>query len=126
MREVGVVIWVVLLLVGVIGSMISTVRKQMQAQPQSQQRRERPRPAATIRLQAQPAAAPPAPPPAPSAPAARRKPPPQPVSEHPPPPVGQVRRRVRLFETRGELVRAVIAAEVLGKPRGLSDEYSPH
>jgi len=30
--------------------------------------------------------------------------------------------RPRLFEGRGDLVRAVIAAEVLGKPRALSDE----
>jgi hypothetical protein len=29
----------------------------------------------------------------------------------------------RLFADRREIVRAVIAAEVLGKPRALSDEY---
>ena len=34
-------------------------------------------------------------------------------------------RKGRLFARRGALVRAVIAMEVLGKPRGLSDEHFP-
>jgi hypothetical protein len=38
------------------------------------------------------------------------------LKAHPP-------RRARLFGDRPALVRAIVASEVLGKPRSLSDEY---
>ena len=129
MREIGVVIWVVLLIVGVIGSMTSTLRKQRQAQ--ATQRPARPRPPLPVALQrlapqaalAEPAGAAPsrampsrAVPPSPSRAAAAASHAPEPAAK--PERIGR-----RLFGNRGDLVRAVIAAEVLGKPRGLSDEY---
>jgi hypothetical protein len=65
--------------------------------------------------------------PAPPRPVAPRPAPPRPVpaprSEPLAAPVTHSVRRRSPFGTGSELVRAVIAAEVLGKPRGLNDEY---
>jgi hypothetical protein len=138
MRDVGILVWVVLLIVGVIGSMISSLRRQAQGQltqlqrpPLAQGPRPAPAPeqlppwlegmlaqipAPATRVSARPA--PPQPKPVPPAPA------PAPAVEHPHPQVEPAARR-RFFPARRDVVRAVIAAEVLGKPRGLSDEYFP-
>ncbi|HEY6327334.1 MAG TPA: hypothetical protein VIW73_12560 [Candidatus Cybelea sp.] len=109
MRDLGTLVWVVLVFVGVVSSMISTIRKQAQAR--SPGRPPPPRAAAP-----QPIPPPPVPPPKP--PPAR----PQPV---PPLHPGEEPRakRAPLFAGKGQLVRAVIGAEVLGKPRGLRDEH---
>jgi|SRR5580700_4699095 hypothetical protein len=128
MREIGVVIWVVLLIVGVIGSMTSSLRKQRQERATPRPRPRPPLPAALQRLAMQAAPAEPAPatssratpsraaPPSPSRAAGTTPHAPEPAAK--PERIGR-----RLFGNRGDLVRAVIAAEVLGKPRGLSDEY---
>lgn len=133
MRDVGVIIWVALLFIGVVGSMISSLRRQMPSSPAPpsmpmelpgpvefpspvelppELRRfvvtASPRPAPQ-RKPAPVAAAPVAPPPTVAAPA----------GEHFEP----ARIRRRLFSDRHDLVRGVIAAEVLGKPRALHDEY---
>jgi hypothetical protein len=136
MRDVGILVWVGLLLVGVIGSMISSLRRQTQ----SAQRPQR----VVIRGQApgqlrpwlemvgvgaspEPIAGPPRPPPAPPRvparphrPAAAQAGPPPEL--HAPEPHRTDTRR-RLFANKRDLVAAVIAAEVLGKPRALRDEY---
>jgi hypothetical protein len=136
-RDVGILIWVIFLVVGVLGSMVSSLRKASQrAAPQGQGLPGQPRVA-----QPQPAGAPmrqdrlpvwaeqiaaavqrPAPPPARPAPPPRPAPrPAPPPPEHPAPqPAARAR---RIFGGRNELVRAVIAAEVLGKPRAFNDEY---
>jgi len=186
MRDVGILIWVVFLIVGVVGSMVSSARRQVasraesksapvppqwqptqgqapQGPPPSQGRRvtsfavpvsagdtassarsallrqlsqsqgqgdsaARQRVVQTLLAQVQgqaPAAAPP--PPAPAPPAPPRPPPPRPApapraepAAAPEPPRPRPR---SLFGTGPELVRAVIAAEVLGKPRAFNDEY---
>ncbi len=187
MRDVGILIWVVFLIVGVVGSMVSSARRQVAARaesksapvpPQWQPSQGQPPPQGqpspqgarvtsfvvpvtqggtassarsallrqlsesqgqgdsaarqrlvqTLLAQVQgqaPAAAPP--PPAPAPPAPPRPPPPKPAPALRAEPAGapeapRLRQR-SLFGTGPELVRAVIAAEVLGKPRGLNDEY---
>ncbi len=114
MREIGTLVWVVLIIIGVVSSMISTIRKQAQAQgppgrPQPQ--RTPPRPQSRV---------------APPSPAVTQPAPPPPRAQ-PRPPVHAVEepraKRKPLFAGKGSLVRAVIAAEVLGKPRGLGDEH---
>ena len=125
MRDLGTLVWVILIVIGVVSSMISSVRKQAQAQ-------RRPGPAAPprypggVRVSPAPAVPPsPAPAPAPAATqlrpvqAAGSPPPLWPRAEEP------AARRKRLFGGKRELVKAVIAAEVLGKPRGLRDEQFP-
>jgi hypothetical protein len=143
-RDVGFLVWVVLLFVGVLGSIVSNVRKQAQrtgtptaVRPApTQTPRAREGPVMGITAQGpQPGELPQwldrmlqvsAPPPAP--PTAQKRVAPKPVApkpELPQPLVGEhhaVRARP-LFDFRRDLVRAVIAAEVLGKPRGLADEY---
>lgn len=119
MRDIGIFIWVALLIVGVVGSMISSARKQMASAPRRPQGPQgRPVPP---RLPVAPARPAPAPPPKPRpAAAARVEPPP----EHSPPAhVTPIRRGI--FADRRAMVQGVIAAEVLGKPRSLSDEYFP-
>jgi hypothetical protein len=136
MRDVGILVWVGFLVIGVIGSMVSSARRQAAAGPQ---RRPQVPPAAAAaaqqrlvqalqaRAQAQvqaPASSqrPPQPRPAPPRPASppRTEPP---RSEPPAAPAAHRARQRSFFGTGPELVRAVIAAEVLGKPRGLNDEY---
>jgi len=116
MRDVGTLVWVVLIVIGVVSSMISSVRRQVQAQRRPMPAAPRPTPAA-VRfapdVRAEPRVH--APQEARPAPRAEAGPAAPMVFEAPP-------QRPRLFEGRGDLVRAVIAAEVLGKPRALSDE----
>jgi hypothetical protein len=138
------IVWVTLLVIGVIGSISSSARKQAQSRggPAPSQPPQRPvsqRPAVpeeapewlqrAIAQMQQPVPPPPparrptpAPPPAkPRPPAPAQAPKPQPVQRlypRPEPSVGQ-----RLFSSRRAIVRAVIAAEVLGKPRAFGDEY---
>ena len=131
MRDLGTLVWVVLVFVGVVSSMISTIRKQAQAQRPSRSQAlsypgtvryaAPPRPAAAPRPTAVPEPVPPPPVPPPPAPLAARLEPRPPIH----PPEEARAKRVPLFAGRGRLVRAVIAAEVLGKPRGLRDEHFP-
>jgi hypothetical protein len=151
-RDVGIFVWITLLIVGVVGSMISSARK-------SAERAKGPAPqdsriAAVQALRARgytlqqalaylAANAPPRSPVTPSRPVAPPSVAAKPVTPTPAPvksPVivsgtafghavegaGSKQKRRPLFEGRNALVRAVIAAEVLGKPRGLGDEYFPH
>ena len=118
MREVGTLVWVVLVIIGVVGSMISSARRQALSR-----RREpaatRPRSPASALFAQNVRPAPsvhPAPPKARPAPPRTEAKPAAPIAFEARP------RRRRLFEARGDLVRAIIAAEVLGKPRALSDE----
>lgn len=128
MRDVGILVWVGLLIVGVVGSMVSSLRRQAQVRPMPAKLPEWARQIGATVPQAVP---PPAPPAAPGpraaparAPSPKRTPPPPSVQE----PAHHLleephKRAPRLFGSRRELVRAVIAAEVLGKPRAFSDEY---
>lgn len=126
MREVGTLVWVVLLVIGVIGSMVSSVRRQAAAGAQAPRPQAPPATAAAAQqrlVQALQARA--------QAPASSsRPPPPRPTPPRPasaphgePPAAAHKARQRSFFGSRPELVRAVIAAEVLGKPRGLHDEY---
>jgi|SRR5580692_1796295 hypothetical protein len=128
MRDVGILVWVVFLVIGVIGSMVSSARRQVAAGAQAPRSQAPPAVAPTAQqrlaqaLQARvqaPAVSPRAPQPRPA--------PPRPVSaprgEPPAAPVAHQARQRSFFGSRPDLVRAVIAAEVLGKPRGLHDEY---
>jgi hypothetical protein len=146
MREVGVIVWVILLIVGVTSSIVSSIRKAsaaqqrpgpgpvtapprqssvkelvaaLQAQAQAQAQAAQPRSRAS---QPQSRAAPmrPAPQPA-KAPATARRSDAQPEL---PWPVAPARRSSahRIFAGRGDAVRGIIAAEILGSPRGLRDE----
>jgi hypothetical protein len=108
MRDVATLVWVVLLLVGVISSMIASVRRRMNALP--------PRGAPAAPPSAPPVQTPQLRPPRPAAPAAPPASAPRTVPTH-------VTARRRLFPGPQGLAGAVIAAEVLGKPRALNDEY---
>jgi hypothetical protein len=132
MREVGVIVWVVLLLVGVTSSIVSSIRKASAAQPRPGLVPAAPPPRqATVKelvaalqaqAQAQAQVAPPKPRAAPTPPKPRAAPAPQPAEL--PWPVAPVPRSSahRLFAGRGDAVRGIIAAEILGSPRGLRDE----
>jgi len=144
MRDVGVIIWVALLFIGVVGSMISSLRRQTPSREapsmpiERSQSVELPGP---IELPPQlrrfAVAAPPRP-------APQRKPAPVTAPAVPSASSGVIptlserseskwgganvvegRARHRLFSDRRDLVRAVIGAEVLGKPRALRDESTP-
>jgi hypothetical protein len=127
MRDIGILVWFVLLFVGVIGSMVSRIRSQrrMETQPKQtpqrlQPRRAQPQPVPTMQ--------PPLQSPKPAALRSPSGPPSSPPAQGAPDTVlgvAPARRNAvrRLFGDRRDLVRAVIAAEVLGKPRGLGDEY---
>jgi hypothetical protein len=157
MRDIGILVWVGLLIVGVVGSMISSLRRQ--AQTQGSQRPLRPGPGRASPW-VQPTVAQPPPPAAPpqrvptrvsaqglstrvSAQGLSTRVRPQPVEAgsqttspraQSPSPRAQSRGEGTtvarglakgFFRDRRSLVRAVIAAEVLGKPRALGDEYFP-
>jgi hypothetical protein len=143
MRDIGLLIWVVFLIVGVVGSMSSKIRRMnagrapatLQPPPPPIQAparvvvtqadaRQRIMDILQAQMQAtappgspQPVAPRPPPPPPPPKPAAPRA---QPRPNRPEPP--RRPHTARLFSGPA-IVRAVIAAEVLGKPRGLNDEY---
>jgi len=137
MRDTFLLLWVGFLVIGVIGSIVSSMRKQIAAQqakgvaprrippqwqappgqvPEWVQRLTAQTEPAAPRVVAQ-AVAPkrPAPPATPAAIA------PPPLTEFPSPRAQS--RGARIFGSRKALVQAVIAAEVLGKPRALRDEY---
>jgi hypothetical protein len=124
-RDLGTLVWVVLVFVGVVSSMVSTIRKQAQA-PGSAGRPQPPRTLGALRYAAplRPAAAPQpvVPPPVPPPPPTAARPEPRPPVHPPDEPRAK---RAQFFAGKGQLVRAVIAAEVLGKPRGLNDEHFP-
>ncbi|MGB6600395.1 MAG: hypothetical protein WBE77_04865 [Candidatus Cybelea sp.] len=132
MRDIGILIWVALLIVGVVGSMTSRIRslRQIQAQraPQRMQASQpTPAPQRTQPFSAQVVQAPatPARPvPVRTMPAKRPAPPPRSVGSDTVQAVrpGASTAAKRLFGDRRDLVRAVIAAEVLGKPRAFGDE----
>jgi hypothetical protein len=139
-RDIGGLIWIVLVIVGVITSIVQSSRRSVSQRTvqgyrvlvQQPQRVASPaqapaeiRPELIAQLeniirQSQPAARP-APPPSPP------KPPPatpvaQPVRAAASAPLRPARTQA-LFGDRSSLVRAVIAAEVLGKPLALRNEY---
>lgn len=144
MNEVGLLIWVALLVVGVGGSIVSTIRKAASQPPASPsppaavpQREETVRQlVAALQAQArgemvaQPSrqavprpVAPAAAAPRPAAPALpRRAQQAPPATEAFPWPVERRASRLRLFGARGDAVKGMIAAEVLGSPRALRDE----
>jgi hypothetical protein len=130
MRDVGILVWVALVVIGVIGSMVSSLRRagQGQAQPRPPGQPVQLREARLPDWARQVVAAMPQPPAATPRPAAPPPPPPPkpapklaPLPEHAGLP-HQARRR-HFFAGKSEIVRAVIAAEVLGKPRAFNDEY---
>lgn len=129
MRDVGSIVWVILVVVGVVSSIVSNARRQARgisrpAAPRSGAPAAR-LPAANAGP-APAAAAPPKPAPASTAPpraarVTRREPPPEPLDVlHP-----RVRKPMPawhpFFGDRRAMVRAVVAAEVLGKPLALRD-----
>ncbi len=116
MRDLGTLVWVVLVFIGVVSSMVSTIRKQAQRPQRPPGRPQPPRHLPSI----PPPVPLPQPAPAPKRPPAAR---PEPLPLHP---AEEPRaRRASPFAGKAQLVRAVIAAEVLGKPRGLRDEHFP-
>lgn len=125
MRDIGALLWVVIVIAGVISSIVSTARKQNAGRATAVRLPPRPLPVV-------PRAAPaPAPPPQPAVPGRA----PLVLSSDVSQPPGILRAREldephkqatrlarKLFGHRSGLVRAVVAAEVLGKPRALRDE----
>jgi len=120
-RDVGAIVWVLLVVVGVVSSIVSNARKQNRGM-------SRPAPPVVRHPLAPP------PPPQPQSPAppaamaasrvARGRPEPSPRQPEQlrTPPQAAKRPLHRLFGgDRASVVRAVIAAEVLGKPVGLRD-----
>lgn len=140
MRDVGALLWVVIVIAGVISSIVSSARKQQALRAQAF-RPPPQRPAAPSAASWLQGAAPrvvrarPAPAPAPPT----RKPSPPTAASVPPGPAfesggpafapsaapaahKQAIRARTLFGARSALVRAIVAAEVLGKPHALRDE----
>jgi hypothetical protein len=127
-HDVGTFVWVVLVVIGVISSIVSNARRRVSVSPAHA---VQPQAVRTSAVSAQAMAARPVPVSAPvPAPAVqttqiRRPPPPPRVAAQPE--LGleafqAARRRApRFFAGRGTLVRAVIAAELLGKPLALRD-----
>jgi hypothetical protein len=136
MRDIGILIWVALLIVGVVGSMTSRIRSRRQTQPvPPMQRPQRTQPQPFSAQVPQPIAAPVRQAPARQAPVRQAPARPAPGRQPAPPPkrvgpdtahpvTAENRMAKRLFGDRRDLVRAVIAAEVLGKPRAFGDEYT--
>ncbi|HKE36011.1 MAG TPA: hypothetical protein VKB39_01175 [Candidatus Baltobacteraceae bacterium] len=139
MRDIGGLVWIVFVLIAVVSSIARSARKARttQAPPRSGQTiaqpvRTVPKPPPQMgqqlaslmaqfaqEAQRQAAPPPPAPPPPPKpVPAAPVPPAPAPQGVVPPP---QPRMR-RFLADRSDLVRGIIAAEVLGKPLALRDE----
>ena len=127
MHDVGTFVWVVLVVIGVVSSIVSNARRRGSVSPI---RDAQPQAIRIGRVSGQPAVGRPvanaAPVSAPAAPVTkvRRPSPPRvaPQSEQGLEAFHPVHRRApRLFGGRGALARAVIAAEVLGKPLALRD-----
>jgi len=112
MRDIGILVWVVFLIVGVAGSIASSARKQLAGTAPGPGPVRGPAPRLAPPIQPPQSVQRPQPPPR-VAPVAR---PATAVHEEP------VRATRRFFADRQTIVRAVIAAEVLGKPRALRDE----
>jgi hypothetical protein len=125
MRDVGAIVWVILVVVGVISSIVSNARKQAATRapqtaarpaphlPQVQQRLSRPTQPAVV------VASSPVPAPRPQARSVQRSAPEAPAPlEH----RAQERRSRRFFGDRSSIVRGVVAAEILGRPLALRDD----
>ena len=148
MRDIGIIVWVVLLLVGVTGSIISSARRHMQqASPPARRPSPPQRPVTQtpiVQPSQQPMASPqrpvqppqrPVQPPVQERAAAERPvvrrtvaPPHDPLPDHPLIATHATRGSKvtrRLFSSHEGLVGAVIAAEVLGKPVALR-EYTTY
>jgi hypothetical protein len=130
MRDIGAIVWVILVVVGVISSIVSNARKQAAGarppqaprQPPPQMPRPQvPRPSEQRPSPASQPAVSVASAPAPSRPKARPVRPPPPEVPAFPETHPQVHRRRRLLGDRASIVRGVIAAEILGKPLALRD-----
>ena len=133
MRELGIIIWVVFIVIGVFANIASAVRKQQQAASKPPPGTPQPVRQPQVRMQTMtwPASATAAPTPttvAPVSPASVRRPQAPPARVAPAGiPLAALHeapaRRSRPFFADGpSLVRGIIAAEVLGKPRALRDE----
>jgi len=123
MRDVSLLVWVGLLMIGVVGSMVSSLRRQgapsqfrEQARAYLEQARLQAGKEPPAQGQPQPTPVVAQPPRAPRAPVAA---PPSLTPELPP-------RRRGLFRNKRDVVRGIIAAEVFGKPRAFGDEYRMH
>ncbi|MBV8491511.1 MAG: hypothetical protein JO199_13370 [Candidatus Eremiobacteraeota bacterium] len=142
MRDIGGIVWILIVVIGVVSSIVNSARRaaaQRQAQPVRPQAATPPTAVApgiprridVVRATVSPAQAQQAPVPKPQ-PAPVAAPPPVPpaprVAASPAPrkPIVDQKAGVplaALFADRSSLVNAVIAAEVLGKPHALRDEY---
>ena len=136
MRDIGALLWVAIVAIGVISSVVSNARRQAARTPVPPRRFPQ---APSQRPAAWAAPAAPQPPtvplvtPRPAAPppaafagtgvGVTPPPPPAPADIFPHPAELTRARRPRRFAGRTALRRAVVAAEVLGKPRALGDEY---
>ncbi len=155
MHDIGALVWVILVVIGVISSIRKNAKKGKQPAPALQQRRDTAAPAAVRPAPALSAPAPVAVPhpvrvlfePPPTAPPV----PPRIVPVAPPPPLAEAVmppilapeplheaapgiHRARssgllggIFEDKKSILRAVVAAEVLGKPKALQEQsiWSP-
>ncbi len=130
MRDLGTLVWVILVVIGVISSIVQNVRKAAAAQERLR------RPPLILEPPVAPVSpAPPAPPaaPVPRAPAqlapVRRTPAPVPLAAVaeplavPSPPAHGTSELRGMFGKKKNLVQAIVAAEVLGPPRGLQEQY---
>ncbi len=125
---VDTLIWIVLLLIGAIGSIASNARKASRAGEKVQARPtgvvQRPVPPQSVPRSVVVTVAPP--PPAPTIvprprPVAARPPPPS-AAPAPAAPVPHGTAAFRGMFERGNLVRAIVAAEVLGPPKSLREQ----
>jgi hypothetical protein len=142
MRDIGLFIWVGILILGVVSSIARSAKRQQQGAQQapgaqapaaaplvppgsSPQQATLMRVMQAIAAQQGVAQAPPRPVRPVSKPAPPPPPPPRPPepARHAAQPPPQAKRQRLLFGSQTDLVRAVIAAEVLGKPKAFSDEY---
>jgi hypothetical protein len=138
MHDIGGLIWIVLVIIGVVTSISRSARRSVAQRTVTTYHTvpapQRLAPAAEVRPEVvaeleniiRQSQATPRPAPAPAAP-----PKPPPAANLPPPPVrtmvsvpARPSRAEKLFGDRSSVVRAVIAAEVLGKPLALRNEYS--
>ncbi|HUA09185.1 MAG TPA: hypothetical protein VMA98_07925 [Candidatus Acidoferrales bacterium] len=130
MHDIGVIIWLIVVVIGVISSMRRNMRRARSA-PQSQTPQTRQTPQ-TPQIRQTPQA--PRPVPVQPAPALQFElPPVLPDEAPPPPPVAAPPARVGTSPVRGmfgssrRLVSAIIAAEVLGPPKAMQEQsiWSP-
>jgi hypothetical protein len=119
MRDIGALLWVAIVAIGVISSVVSNARRQAARTPVPPRRF----PQATVPPPPRPAARPAAAYVDPDARPVPQGAPPAPADVFAHPAERAHPRRPHRFAGRTALMHAVVAAEVLGKPRALRDEY---